>query len=91
MPDRLQLEESMFPVQAFFNAIPDDCFDKVLASLQGHVGYSINDCHCQFPSDLDPDEESFSGVRFSIYEDEVILDDEDFQGILEKVRLAQER
>ena len=66
-------DESLFPVQAFFNAISDDCFLKVISSLIERVSYSINDCHCDFPNDLDDDEEFFSGVRFSLYEDIIII------------------
>ncbi len=72
--NRLELKEKdMFPIQCFFNAISDDSFIYILRNLINGIGASINDCHCQFPEDLDPDEDTFEGVRFSIYEDERIL------------------
>jgi hypothetical protein len=74
MPDRLKItDRSLFPVQAFFNAVSDSSFLQVMRSLIAGTGYSINDAHVRFPSDLDPDEATFEGVRFSIYEDTVTL------------------
>lgn len=86
MPNRLAFERSdRLPVQAFFNAIPDDLFWQVVQSLLQGVGYSINDCHCEFPGDLDFCEDTFEGVRFSLYEDAVILDETELRRTLRVV------
>ena len=73
MPDRLNLSDDLFPIQTFFNAIGHDSFAGAINSLLDGVGYSVNECNCSFPGDLDPDEEPFEGVRFSIFEDEVVI------------------
>lgn len=74
VPWRLRLvDDRLFPVQAFFNAFWDDNFVEVMRGLLGGIGHSMDDAHCRFPSDLDPWEEPFEGVRFSLYEDEVII------------------
>ena len=74
MPNRLSLsEDRLFPVQAFFNALPDAIFQDVMTGLLRGVGASINDARCAFSSDLDPGEEPFDGVRFSLFEDQVVI------------------
>ena len=80
MPDRLSLnEDRLFPVQCFFNAVSDFNFVEVIGRLLQGVGHGADYAHCTFPSDLDPGEEVFDGVRFSIFEDSVILTDEEFR------------
>lgn len=73
MPNRIHLSDSLFPVQAFFNALSDSSFLRVIEDMTKGIGSSIDVCHCNFPGDLDPGEEPFEGVSFSIYEEEVIL------------------
>lgn len=73
-------EERFFPVQAFFNAIPVIFFVECMESLAKGVGSNINGADCSFPGDLDPGDESFSGVRFRIFEDEVVLTIEELLG-----------
>lgn len=85
MPNRLQLEKKMFPVQAFFNSIPEHRFESVLNTLRENVGYSINNSHCEFPNELDSDEEMFEGVRFVLFEEEVIITVEELYTLLNKL------
>src|SRR5262249_16956081 len=74
MPDRLLLNEGrLFPVQAFFNAVSDFNFVEVVRRLLSGIGHSTNDAHCNFPGDLDPGEETFDGVQFSLFEDSVVI------------------
>lgn len=90
MPDRVVIDKNeWFPVQAFFNAIPDDLFWGVTHSLMNGVGYSMNDCHCEFPVELDYDEEPFSGVRFSLFEDEIVLTEKEMKEMLRQVCESQ--
>lgn len=73
MPDRLQLDDNLFPVQAFFNAVGDTSFIQMVGYLTQGIGYSSNEAHCTFPSDLDPGDNPFEGVQFSIFEEQVTI------------------
>jgi hypothetical protein len=74
MPNRINLkDERLFPVQAFFNAVSDSSFVQVVDHLTKGIGYSAEDAHCRFPADLDSGEEPFDGVRFSLFEDSVVI------------------
>jgi hypothetical protein len=57
----------------FFNCVSDDSFVHVVDLLTSGVGCRINDAACTFPDDLDPGEISFVGVKFSLFEDSVVL------------------
>lgn len=78
MPNRLLLEGDLFPVQCFFNAVPDSNFVEVVGRLLQGIGQGLDYARCTFPDDLDPGEEVFDGVRFSIFEDVVVLKHEEF-------------
>ena len=82
---RLVLSNELFPVQAFFNAISDDSFLKTLEAFSKGVGASFDDCHCEFPNDLDPDDEPINGIQFALYDQEVVVSSDEFVGYLEKV------
>lgn len=74
MPNRLSLgEDRLFPVQAFFNAVSDFNFVEVVSRLLRGIGHSSDYAHCRFPDDLDPGEETFDGVQFSLFEDSVVI------------------
>ena len=90
MPKRLNFvkdNDPLFPVQAFFNAISDDSFVRTVENLSKNIGAAFDDCDCEFPGDLDPGDETFEGVRFSLFEEEVVVDQNTFQRFL---RLACE-
>jgi len=89
VPIRIQLADRLFPVQTFFNSISDFEFWEILDHLKNKAGYTIDVCHCRFPIDLDYDEEPFIGVRFSIYEDSVIISEEEFELFLNEVAIKQ--
>jgi hypothetical protein len=72
------LENSHFPVIAFFNAIPNSNFLDVMEQLSLGIGRGINDTVCTFPEELDPDEETFEGIMFSLYDEEVIIKHQTF-------------
>jgi hypothetical protein len=74
-----------FPVQAFFNAISDDSLLDIVGHLVGRQGAGINDCVCLFPSDLDPGEVPFEGVRFSLFDDKVVISLSQFADWLDHV------
>ena len=74
MPTRININDSMyFPVQALLNAVSDSSFVDFVDCLTRGIGFSSNDADCTFPGDLDPDEIPFEGVRFSLFEDEVVV------------------
>ncbi|MDF1660192.1 MAG: ribonuclease toxin immunity protein CdiI [Planctomycetota bacterium] len=85
MTFRLPLSESRFPVQTFFNAIADSSFFDVIERLSKGVGSSINECHCTFPGDLDPADEPFEGVCFSIFDDEIIVTKQECVSVVQTV------
>ncbi|MFO0883541.1 MAG: ribonuclease toxin immunity protein CdiI [Pirellulales bacterium] len=89
MPERLRIDDDqLLPVQAFFNAIGDESFVRVIDALISGVGYAINDCDCSFPSDLDPGEEVFHGVRFSLFEQSIVISP---QELARYIKTASER
>lgn len=86
MPDRLTLDdERLLPVQAFFNAIGEESFVRVIDSLTSGVGYTSNDCDCSFPGDLDPGEKVFQGIRFSLFEQSIVISHEELASYIKIV------
>lgn len=81
------LGDDLFPVQAFFNAMSDRNLISTLEEFSKGIGAGFNDAVCEFPSELDPGDEPFEGVRFYIFEEEVILSKSDFMKILGEVCL----
>jgi CDI immunity protein len=77
--------DPLFPVQAFFNSIGDSSFVSIVSSLVKRIGYCTDYTCCNFPSNLDPGEEVFEGVRFSLFEDVAIIDNKSFLNYLELV------
>jgi hypothetical protein len=72
------LDNKHFPVIAFFNAISDYNFLDVVHELSLGNGYGINATVCTFPHEADSDEEEFEGIKFSLHDDEVIVDHNTF-------------
>ena len=79
------LNESLFPVQAFFNAMPARSFVRTLAAFCSGVGTGFNDAVCEFPDELDGGEDRFNGVRFEIFNESVIVSNAEFLEILSKI------
>lgn len=74
MRKRLNLTDSkLFPMQAFFNAIPDDDFVPAMAAVISGVGRGFNDTGCLFPEDLDPGDEPFEGVQFYVLKEDLTV------------------
>lgn len=68
------LDKDHFPITAFFNSISDSDFVETIKNLSLGIGVGMNATVCLFADDLDPDEEKFEGVMFSLHDDEVIVD-----------------
>lgn len=79
-----QLDSDHFPVIAFFNAISNSDFKDVVEQLSLGIGRGINAAVCTFPDDLDPDEDMFDGVMFSLHNEEVVVDYQTFFHYLKK-------
>ncbi|WP_152039057.1 ribonuclease toxin immunity protein CdiI [Myxococcus xanthus] len=85
MPKRLNLvgdDDPLFPGQAFFNSISERGFVEKIQQLVARVGAEIDGAQCEFPGDLEPWEPKFEGVRFSLYEDVVVVEEPVFQMFL---------
>ena len=57
--------ESLYPLIGFFNAISTSSFVETIKHLAEGVGVVIEYNGCYFPTDLEPNEEVFEGVKFS--------------------------
>lgn len=75
----------MFPVQAFFNAMPARSFVRTLTGFCSGVGAGFNDAVCEFPDELDEEEDRFDGVRFEIFSESVVVSNAEFLEILSRV------
>lgn len=78
MQDKISLEDHLFPVQAFFNAMPEASFLDSLRWFAQGTSVDFNGAGCEFPEELEPGDEAFSGVRFYILDEEAVLDAERF-------------
>lgn len=81
----LVLESKMFPVQAFFNAMPERALLSALDGFSKGVGAGFNDAVCEFPQEVESDAEMFSGVKFYIFEEELVISNAEFLRCLEGV------
>lgn len=88
---RFKFPAKWFPVQAFFNAVSEDEFPRMVMDLTNHIGWHVDVCHCEFPEGLEPDEEPFEGVKFSIYQDEIVLSYDDFIAAVRQACNEQKR
>ena len=82
VPWRMRLDDHLFPIQAFFNAVGDAEFVRVVEHLSRGIGAGVNEADCAFPGDLDPGDEPFEGVRFSIFEESIIISTSELRGYL---------
>lgn len=79
------LEKRLFPLQAFFNAMPARSLLASLKNFARGIGAGFNDAVCEFPDELDEDEEKFTGVKFYIFNEELIVSNADFVMHLKEV------
>lgn len=57
----------------FFNTFSGSNFYDAVSYLCQGVGYGNEYSACEFPDDLDFDEEAFEGARFRYFDDELIV------------------
>lgn len=79
------LNEELFPVQAFFNAMPARSFTRMLTAFCSGVGAGFNDATCEFPGELEEGEAQFEGVRFQIFDESAVISNSEFLKILSQV------
>lgn len=66
----------------FFNSINDMFFLRAVGYLVEGTSYGDEYSDCDFPDDLDDEEEAFEGVRFRYHDDEIIISKEKFKECL---------
>ena len=82
---RIQLEDKLFPVQAFFNIIPDRRFVDTLKAFSKGIGAGFNDVECAFPGEQEFGEEVINGIEFALHHHEVVITYNQFFSILKDV------
>ncbi len=75
-------------VKEYFNCIRGHSFSRCVDLLTQSIGYGDEHVMCDFPDDIDWDEEPFEGVRFRFQDDEIVVSEEEFKYYL---KLACER
>jgi len=89
MTHRIIIEDDkLFTVQAFLNVIPDSDFVKTLRNLTNGIGATFNDICCLFPEDLDPWDEPFEGICFSVLNEEIVISKEEFSKYLRNAAMT---
>lgn len=63
----------------------DWSFISTLEAFSNSIGAGFNDAVCEFPSEIEPGDESFEGVKFYIFDEELVISGADFLSILEQV------
>ena len=81
--------DRLWPMQAFFNEIPDEEFISIIRDMVHGIGHGFDGVVCSFPDDLDPDEEVFQGVEFFVYNTERVIVDN--QTLMLCIRIASDR
>lgn len=85
MKNPIVLKKDLFPVQAFFNAIPERSFTRVLNDFANGIGAGFDDAVCEFASEIEEGEEPYEGVKFYIFDKELIISFESFIDYLSQV------
>ena len=66
---RIVLADELLPVQAFFNALPDDEFLHVLRKMLNGVSIGYNAVGCELPDEDDPSAPK-TGILFYVGQEE---------------------
>lgn len=68
-------DESLYPLIGFFNAISMSNFVETMKHLSEGISIVIEYNGCYFPTDLEPGEDIFEGVKFSeeFLQEEVVV------------------
>lgn len=75
--------DEYYTAKFYLYSIPDTTFLRVLENMSKGIGTSLDYLHCEFPGDIEEDEEPFAGVKFRVLDDDgVVLDEEKFYNLL---------
>lgn len=80
--------DDFFPAQAFFNSMKDRYFISTSDGFAKGVGRGFDDAVCEFPGELLSEDQPFRGVKFYLFEEEVILHKLDFVEVLKEACLT---
>lgn len=77
------INDEYYTAKFYLYSIPDTIFLRVLENMSKGIGTSLDYLHCEFPGDIEEDEEPFEGVRFRVLDDDgVVLGEEKFYHLL---------
>lgn len=78
------INDEYYTAKFYLYSIPDTTFVRVLENMSNGIGTSLDYLHCEFPGDIEVDEEPFEGVRFRVLDDDgVVLGEKKFYSLLE--------
>lgn len=79
------LEDHLFPVQAFFNAMSDRDLISTLDGFSKGIGAGFNDAVCEFSNEIEAWEKPYIGTKFYIFDEELIISKATLIAILRKI------
>jgi hypothetical protein len=82
---RIDKNDPLRVMKEFFNTMNDFFFVSNASSLANGIGLCFEWSSCEFPDDIDGNEEPFSGVRFSYFDDEIVVSEAVFCSHLKDV------
>jgi hypothetical protein len=74
--------DSLWIGKEFFNSINNMFFLRTIGYLVEGTSYGDEYSDCDFPDDLEDDEEPFEGVRFRYHDDEAVVSEVIFKDCL---------
>lgn len=74
--------DPLWIAKEFFNSINNMFFLRAIGYLLQGTSYGDEYSDCDFPDDLEDDEDPFEGVRFRYHDDEVVVSEETFKECL---------
>lgn len=77
-----QVNDSLWIVKEYFNNNNDDYFLDMISNLMDRVGWGNEYAGCDFPENMDYEEELFEGVKCWYFEEEVIVSENYFKKCL---------
>ncbi|WP_234976441.1 ribonuclease toxin immunity protein CdiI [Vibrio quintilis] len=74
--------DPLWIAKEFFNSINGPFFVRAIRYLVNGISYGDEYFSCDFPDELDEDEEYFDGVKFRYHDDELVMSVNDFKEYL---------
>ncbi|RQW63622.1 ribonuclease toxin immunity protein CdiI [Vibrio viridaestus] len=76
--------DPLWIAKEFFNSINGPLFIRSITYLVNGIGYGDEYFSCDFPDELDEDEEYFDGVKFRYHDDELVMSKNNFREYIVK-------